>query len=278
MLIPDGMSEADAIRRTTHLGIGAHQDDLEFMALHGILACYRKNTSWFSGVTMTNGGGSSRSGLYANYTDEDMVAARREEQDHAARIGQYSFMAQLNYPSAALKDPGDERAEADLASLIAEARPDVIYTHNLADKHDTHVGVALKVLQAVRRLPAELRPQKVLGCEVWRGLDWMQDNEKVVLNVSGHENLAAALSGVFDSQIAGGKRYDRAVTGRRWSNATFFESHASDSLEEAWFAMDMTPLALDDTRDVESYVLESIERFSADVKSRIRKCKGGSVE
>jgi hypothetical protein len=28
------------------------------------------------------------------------------------------------------------------------------------------------------------------------------------MDVSGRDNLAAALNGVFDSQIAGGKRYD----------------------------------------------------------------------
>ena len=48
------------------------------------------------------------------------------------------------------------------------------------------------------------------------------------MDVSGRDNLAAAMNGVFDSQIAGGKRYDLATIGRRAANATFFESHATD--------------------------------------------------
>ena len=36
LFFPDQLSDDEALSRTTHLGIGAHQDDLEFMALHGI--------------------------------------------------------------------------------------------------------------------------------------------------------------------------------------------------------------------------------------------------
>jgi hypothetical protein len=61
----------------------------------------------------------------------------------------------------------------------------------------------------------------VLGCEVWRNLDWLLDEDKQGLPVDDRPNLAAALSGVFDSQISGGKRYDLAVQGRRLANATF---------------------------------------------------------
>ncbi len=67
-------------------------------------------------------------------------------------------------------------------------------------------------------------PQRLVGCEVWRALDWMVDSDKVMMNLSAHENLQFALLGVFDSQIAGGKRYDLASMGRRRANATYFES------------------------------------------------------
>ncbi len=269
VLIPDGAPEAEAIARTTHLGIGAHQDDLEFMASHGIFTCYRKSDAWFGGITVTNGGGSARSGRYAGMSDDDMMAVRRDEQDHAAMIGQYAFMAQLDYPSAQVKDRDAIDPVDDLAALLAGARPDTVYTHNPADKHDTHIGVCLKVIEAIRTLPAGQRPKRLLGCEVWRGLDWMQDEDKVVLDVGGHPNLAAALNGVFDSQIAGGKRYDLAVQGRRLANATFFESHATDNLTEAWFAMDLTPLVVDDHLPVETLVLQHLDRFRQDVTDRL---------
>ena len=37
IFIPDGLPVPAALKRITHLGIGAHQDDLEFMAFHGVL-------------------------------------------------------------------------------------------------------------------------------------------------------------------------------------------------------------------------------------------------
>ena len=61
------------------------------------------------------------------------------------------------------------------------------------------------------------------------------------MDVSGHDHLAAAMNGVFDSQIAGGKRYDLATLGRRAANATFFESHATDTATQLIFGMDLTP-------------------------------------
>jgi hypothetical protein len=60
-LIPDGATEEAALKRTTHLGIGAHQDDLEIMAMRGILECYDADQDWFTGVTVTDGAGSAAS-------------------------------------------------------------------------------------------------------------------------------------------------------------------------------------------------------------------------
>jgi len=269
LFVPDGTPEADALARTTHLGIGAHQDDLEFMALHGILACHQRADRWFGGVTATNGAGSARAGAYADCTDGDMRALRREEQENAARIGQYGFMAQLDYPSSEVKTPEGSRLVDELAALIDATRPEVVYTHNPADKHETHIGVTAAVLKAIRSLPRERRPDRLLGCEVWRGLDWMADEEKVVLDVGGHENLAAALNGVFDSQIAGGKRYDLAVLGRRRANATFFDSHSVDDVDQAWFAMDLTPLVQREEADITGYVQDAIDRFAEDVRTKL---------
>ncbi|MBT4901719.1 MAG: hypothetical protein HON54_07415, partial [Verrucomicrobia bacterium] len=49
LFIPDDFEPSQALGRTTHLGVGAHQDDLEVMALHGILACYKQPQKWFGG-------------------------------------------------------------------------------------------------------------------------------------------------------------------------------------------------------------------------------------
>ena len=269
LFVPDGMEDEAALSRTTHMGIGAHQDDLEFMALHGILQCFGLEESWFCGVTATNGAGSSRSGIYARYTDEEMCGVRRIEQRNAAVIGQYGAMIQLDYPSAAVKGDDQEAVVDDLCRILMQARPRVVYTHNPADKHATHVGVCRAVVKAVRRMPVEARPEKLLGCEIWRDLDWLPDSLKVVLDVSERPNLAAALSGVFDSQITGGKRYDDAVAGRRKAHATFFESHAVDESDALSFAMDMTPLVKDDALSVAAFIGGMIDAFKAEVLAQV---------
>jgi len=274
LFIPDGTPAPAALARVTHLGVGAHQDDLEFMAFHGIIACYHSDTEWFAGVTCTNGAGSARTGAYARYTDEEMQGVRREEQRQAAVIGRYAAVAQLDYPSKIAKDPADARLREDLAAILRATHPRVVYTHNPADKHDTHIAVVIPVIQAIRSLPAAERPQAVHGCEVWRDLDWLPDAEKVVHDVGGHDNLAAAINGLFDSQIAGGKRYDLGVIGRRHANATFFESHGVDRSNALAFAMDLTPLVKDDSLDIVDYVTGYIDRFRADVTAKLRKQLG----
>jgi LmbE family N-acetylglucosaminyl deacetylase len=269
--VPDSAPSVLALSRVTHLGIGAHQDDLEFMAFHGIAECYQQPERWFGGVTCTNGTGSARSGQYAHYADEQMRSVRREEQNTAAELGEYGAMIQLDHPSAELQErAGKEMLRADFRQILSLARPRTVYTHNLADKHCTHVSVAAAVVEALRELPAEERPDAVYGCEVWRDLDWMPDGDKVALNVSAYPELAEALNRAFDSQIAGGKRYDLATLGRRRANATFYRSHETDTAEQLSFAMDLTPLVRDGTLDLAAYVDGYIERFRADVQQKIR--------
>ncbi len=274
LFIPDGLAPAEALARVTHLGIGAHQDDLEFMAFHGILACFNQDARWFAGVTCTNGAGSSRSGPYAEFTDQRMMAIRREEQNTAAVIGRYAAMFQLDHPSSVVKDPADDTLTNELVEILSATRPQVVYTHNPADKHDTHIGVTVAALRAMRALPRDQRPRQVIGCEVWRDLDWLPDEHKVLMDVGGRDNLAAALNGVFDSQIAGGKRYDLAILGRRAANATFFESHATDQASQLAFGIDLTPLVADESRDIVDYVCGFIDRFRADVQEKLNRQLG----
>jgi LmbE family N-acetylglucosaminyl deacetylase len=218
---------------------------------------------------MTNGGGSSRTGIYADYSDEQMIQVRVQEQRKAATIGEYACEIQLMHPSAHVKQAGHPGVRADLEAIFATAQPELVYVHNPADKHDTHVAVCLRTLAAIRAQPKQRRPKRVLGCEIWRDLDWLHDPDKQVLPLDRFKNLAAALSGVFDSQITGGKRYDTAVAGRRMAHATFLESHAVDKTDALSFAMDLTPLALDESLDVFEYTRRLIQRFEDEVRERL---------
>ncbi len=271
VFVPDGLPIEQALKRTTHLAISAHQDDIEIMAAAPIIECYQQEDKWFTGVVVSDGRGSPRSGLYEKYDNEEMRTVRFKEQHKAAIIGEYAAQVILDYPSKEIKDGKNPHPVEDLAALLKASRPQIVYTHNPADKHDTHVAVALRVIAAIRSLPPAERPHKVLGCEVWRDLDWTVDTDKVPLNVSEHESLQAALLGVYDSQIAGGKRYDLASMGRRRANATYFESHGVDTNTGLTYAIDLTPLISSDSLAVEAFIQSYIQRFAQDVSDRLQR-------
>jgi LmbE family N-acetylglucosaminyl deacetylase len=269
LFVPDGLPIEEALARTTHMAIGAHQDDLEIMAIDGILACFQQADRWLTGVIVTNGSGSPRDDLYRDYTDEAMREVRTKEQKKAAVMGDYAAQVLLDYPSGVVKDSSNKDPVEDLALLLKLAQPAVVYTHNLADKHDTHVAVTLRVIQAARNLAEAERPRRLYGCEVWRDLDWMVDEDKVAFDCSDHENLQAALLGIFDSQVCGGKRYDLATMGRRCANATYHVSHGTDVATGLLYAMDLTPLIEDPSADIQGYIQGFIDRLGRDVRERI---------
>jgi len=271
MFVPDGLPAGEALARTTHMAIGAHQDDQEIMAIDGILACFQQADRWLTGVIVTNGSGSPRDDLYRDYTDEAMREVRTKEQKKAAVMGDYAAQVLLDYPSGVVKDSSNRDPVEDLALLLKLAQPAVVYTHNLADKHDTHVAVTLRVIEAARNLAEAERPRRLYGCEVWRDLDWMVDEDKAAFDCSAHENLQAALLGVFDSQVCGGKRYDLATMGRRRANATYHASHGTDVATGLVYAMDLTPLVEDPSTDIQDYVQGFVGRFGRDIRDRMRR-------
>lgn len=269
--IPDDLPLEEALRRTTHLCISAHQDDIEIMAAQPILECFQQKDKWFTGVVVTDGRGSPRDDLYKDYSDEDMRLVRFKEQRKAAFVGEYAAQVLLDFPSKLVKDGSKTGMVEDIVQILRATKPQFVFTHNLADKHDTHVAVALRVVAALRRLDPAERPERLVGCEVWRALDWMVDSSKVTMNVSEHENLQASLLGVFDSQIAGGKRYDLASMGRRRANATYFESHGVDETTGLSYGMDMTPLMHDASLDPCAYTEALINDFAQDVTARLKR-------
>lgn len=269
IFVPDGQPVPEALARVTHLGIGAHQDDLEFHALHGILECWDRTDRAFGGITCTDGAGSTRTGPYADYTDQQMREVRIKEQNTAAEIGRYAVMVQLGHSSAVARDPKNFALFEELRALLDKMQPEVIYTHNLADKHETHIAVVMKTIAAIRLLPSSRRPRRLLGFEGWRGLDWLLAKDKVALDVSARPELADQLAAVFDSQIAGGKRYDLGMNGRRAANATLDDPYTPDGSTRMTFAMDMTPLILDDTLDSLEFALGFVRRLEADIRAKL---------
>ena len=269
IFIPDEQPTESALARTTHLCFSAHQDDIEIMAATPIVDCFQQQDKWFTGVVVTDGRGSPRNGLYEQYSDDEMRLVRFKEQRKAAYVGEFAAQVLLDFPSKVVKDASRSEPVEDIHAILRATKPQIVYTHNLADKHDTHVAVALRVIEALRKLDPAERPERVVGCEVWRALDWMVDSDKLMMDLSDHENLQFALLGVFDSQIAGGKRYDLASMGRRRANATYFESHGVDNTTGLSYGMDMAPLMNDASLDPAEFVGGFIQRFANDIQERV---------
>ena len=269
LFVPDGVAPDAALARTTHLCISAHQDDIEIMAYHGVAECFGRKDKWFTGVVVTNGAGSPRTGIYGDFSDQQMLPVRVLEQRKAAYVGEYACQIQLGFTSSEVKDSKETAVVEDLKKILVAANPEYVYLHNPADKHDTHVGTMMRAIAALRAVRDRLKPKRVYGCEVWRDLDWLLDEDKRVLPVSARSNIAAALVGVFDSQVSGGKRYDLATAGRRLAHATYYASHGTDEESALNFAMDLTPLIEDPSLGVADYALSLVDRFRADVEKRV---------
>jgi len=269
LYVPDGLETERALRRCSHMGIGAHQDDLEIMAFHGVLECFDSTDNWFCGVTCTDGTGGPRKQDLEHLAPGEVGALRNKEQDKAAELGQYGAMVQLNYSSMDVKNKDKSDLIADLHELLSAMQPRVVYTHNPADKHDTHVGVVIAALQAIRKIPVGQRPSKLYGCEVWQDLDWLNDDEKVRLDASGNDQLAVALINCHASQVTPAKRYDLATIGRRRANATYSDSHGNIPEAYVTHAMDLSPLILDDALNLQDFVAERIRGFEQSVMNTL---------
>lgn len=266
ILIPDDVPLEAALGRTTHLAVGAHPDDLEVFAYEAISTCYRDPHQWFTGVTVTDGAGSVRGTAYADYSDEELIAIRREEQREAARIGLYGAQIQMGIPSKTIKDPKKAKAFGqDLAEIFQICRPRFVYLHNPLDRHPTHIAVFLQCLRALRTLKQEDLPELCFGCETWRDLDWLPERFRISQDVSAYPNLALALIALYDSQISAGKRYDLAVAGRRAAHATLSHSHAGDESPAVSLAIDLMPLLRDPKLDPKQFSLDLVDAFREEV-------------
>lgn len=270
---PGGHINDMQLSKTTHLGIGAHPDDLEILAIHGILDAYDDPSLFFTGITVTNGKGAPRSGEFADIPDEAYCHIRSQEQKKAADIGNYNAQFLLNYNSQEIKSSIGHSLVQDLKVIITATSPSVIYTHNLADRHDTHLTVAQHVIQALRELDTLPENINLFGCEVWRDLDWLPEEHKIALDVSAHPKLQRDLLSVYHSQMVGNKNYVQAAEGRRLANATFSDPFSSAHGQRTTLAMDLTPLIfLPEVAQVR-FMTNAIQMFSEDVRNRLNRLR-----
>lgn len=250
----------------TDLTVGAHQDDVEIMAYGPIAACFEAHS--FGAIILADGAGSPRTGRFKNFTDEEMKAVRLKEQAKAGKVGHYGLLVQCGFTSSEIKTNPGEIVSEELAELLLTIRPKHLYLHNLFDKHDTHVASALRTIEALRSIADKYRPETITSLEVWRSLDWIADTDKVLLNTAPYPRVASKLLKVHASQIAGGKEYEKAAIGRRFANATFFESHETDNATSLSYGMDLTDFIYSG-ESYEDLVIRHTEKLKKDILDRI---------
>ena len=200
-----------------------------------------------------------------------MIDVRRAEQRVAAAVGEYSAVAQLAHTSGRIKDPAHSVVVDELFHLLSGMKPGIVYMHNPFDRHDTHVACFCRTIEALRRLPPSARPERVFGCEMWRGLDWLVGADRVSLPAGARPHIEAALAGVFDSQIAAGKRYASAVLARRRANATLDNPNRTDVESGITYAIDLTEVVRDESMDLKEFSLSVVGRLANDVRDRLER-------
>ena len=263
--VPGGGSLESALASTTHLGIGAHADDLEIMAYPGICICRGQKNLRFAGVVATDGAGAP-----SKLSGQDLIQTRMNEQKQAAGLGGYAAVIQLAHPSSEIRGTGRKALTADLLQILKAAKPKVLYLHNPADRHETHIAVLLACLEALRQLPAGERPAEIYGCEVWGDLDWVPAGKVIRLPCPAPADFGPSLLRIFRSQVDG-KRYDLAAAGRRRAQATFADAYNPDQAEEVVLALDLKPLVENPKLSLEDFVSALTGEFQKQTLDRIRR-------
>lgn len=266
---PDGLGAEAALSRTTDMAVVAHPDDAEIVGLSGIGDAFGSKERWFTAVICTDGAGSVRTAALEELSGGELAAIRWSEQRRASEVGSYAAAVWLGRSSRDLRTGDRSGLVEDLRLVLAATRPEVVFTHNPADRHLTHVAVVTAVLEALSTLGPDDRPRAVYGVEAWGDLDWLPDADKVRFDVSTHTVLASELMACFGSQLAGGKRFDVALAGRRRANATLFDPHRPDEETEVVVAMDLSPLVAGGGGDLGRFLEQKIRRFQREVLDRL---------
>ena len=247
-------TDLSELRSTSHVIVGAHPDDVELIGL----AAISDESASITAVVCTDGRGGPRAPGFEDLSEPQFAALRRAEQLEAAALGGYEQLVLLEFPSVVLRENRDA-VSARLHDIFSKVKPATVLTHNPADLHRTHVRTCQAVVEALQiagHVPAEF-----LGVEVWRDLDWLAPDHRVVLDVSGAEQLSMSLLSAFKSQLAG-KRYDLAAAGRRRAHATFANPYANDELSSAMLAIDLLP-TLRDGQTLKELVSHHLDEFRA---------------
>jgi LmbE family N-acetylglucosaminyl deacetylase len=126
------------------LAIGAHLDDIE-LACGGVLAQAIKKGHTVKMVSMTNSSYQNFDGKILRTLEE----AKIEGDAAAAKLG-VNDLVTLNFPNKYIPYNGDTVEALD--KIMAEFKPDYIFTHWVFDTHQDHKNTAQATISAARYL------------------------------------------------------------------------------------------------------------------------------
>lgn len=228
---------------TNLLAIGAHHDDIEVMAMDGILKAYGSKKYSFYACVLSDGVNCVKSGKYAELTDKEMIETRNQEQTRASQIGEYADLKMLKYSQEDIENDEKGKIVKEIRQMILDIKPDIVYTHNIFDKSPMHKMTCKRVIEAILGLEEEDRPRLVYGCEIFRSLDWLPDKYKVVFDLSENKELQSRLIGVYDTRAEQARNYNKAIVGRKIAHAIFGTQNTDIEEEKLiWYGINLTPV------------------------------------
>lgn len=247
-----------------YLCVCAHPSDCEIMAIDGIQRGYRAQKYSFSCVVTTDGSENERGGKYLKSSDKRMSNVLASEQRKAAELGRYNSVYFMNYKAEEARDQENEDIVAEYIEIIKELKPRIVYTHSLLDRDPTHVCVAVKVINALRKLRKGDQPKVVYGCEMWRDLDWIDKDKIVSFDISKNIRLQRQLISVFKSQIIN-RDYINAAIGRRYVNAAFSRDDKKKEAKLTARAINMTTLLRRKELPIKRYAMSFIDDLYSEI-------------
>ena len=256
---------------TNLLAIGAHHDDIEVMAMDGILKAYGSKKYSFYACVLSDGAHFSKMGKYSDISDKEMIETRNQEQIRASQIGEYANLVFLKHTREDIENNEKDVVIKNIQKVILEVQPDVVYTHNIFDKGDIHTLTAIRVIEAILGLEEDKRPRLLYGCEIFRSLDWLPDKYKVVFDLSENKELQSRLIGVYDTRMEQSRNYNKAVVGRKLAHATFGNSNSSiDEEKLIWYGINLTPV-IQKGITLDEYCVKILNDFNKELLEYIKK-------
>ena len=264
--------------KVKNLIIAAHKDDGEMIGLKGIYESLESEGSCAM-IILTDGGGCPKTGKYAGLSYDEIVELRTTEQKNASEIGRYNSLYLLEHKSNDVKRKSSSIVSELTFILRQFSGVDTIYIHNPFDNHPTHKAASQIVINALRDLKKTydiknvvqeggvnyLPPKQIIAVEVWGGLDWIPGKYKYIIDTSKAEDLADKLMSQFVSQNYV-KKYDVASKARRYSNATFYESHNENVYESFSYGLDLTHFVLNTNKEIKDLFNEIVKLFSKTIE------------